>query len=234
MSSAGERKFLTVYFISGLGADRRIFARLKLPPEIRIKYIDWIEPLKKESLIAYCKRLAVQVDAKDDFVLAGLSFGGMVAIELSRMLQPRLIILISSIATRNELPLHFRLVRNLKLNRITPAWLMKLPRPFIYWIFNARTKGERLMLRSFLENVSNPYLKWSINEVVNWENEQRPVNLFHIHGSSDRIFPYKNIHADVRIEDGGHLMVYDKAGEISKILSEKLNRFMIHGSPPAP
>jgi pimeloyl-ACP methyl ester carboxylesterase len=228
MSREDERKFLTVYFISGLGADRRIFARLSLPPYIRIRHIEWIEPLRKESLSDYCRRLAAQVDAEDRFVLAGLSFGGMVAIELSRILQPKLVILISSIATRKELPLHFKLIRLLKLHRITPVSLMKFPRPFIYWFFNVRTKAEKIMLQSFLETVSGRYLKWSINAVVNWKSDQRPGNLFHIHGSADRIFPYEKTHADVRVENGGHLMVYDKAGEISKILSERLKLVIEH------
>jgi pimeloyl-ACP methyl ester carboxylesterase len=216
---------LTAYFISGLAADRRAFARLKLPAYITIKHVEWIEPLEKESLQDYCKRLSSQINTDDEFILIGLSFGGMVAIELNRFLHPKDIILISSIATKNELPLRFKVIYFLKLHRILPANMIKLPVRLIYWFFNARTKKEKSLLLEYIQNVSNNYLKWSINAVLSWKNSERPQNLFHIHGTADRIFPFDTTHADVKVKDGGHLMVYDKADEINRILNERLQKF---------
>jgi hypothetical protein len=38
---------MNAYFISGLGADKRIFSKLKLNEKINIIHIDWIAPKKK-------------------------------------------------------------------------------------------------------------------------------------------------------------------------------------------
>ena len=61
----------TAYFISGLGADRRAFKKIILPPEYDIKHIDWISPLRDEPFKNYCLRLAEQMDTTREFVLIG-------------------------------------------------------------------------------------------------------------------------------------------------------------------
>ncbi|MFL5742020.1 MAG: alpha/beta hydrolase [Flavisolibacter sp.] len=213
---------MTVYFISGLGADRRVFSRLEMPSSITVKYIDWIEPLDKESLHDYCIRLAGQIQIDDDIVLVGLSFGGMVAIEMEKIVHPKHIIIISSIATRNELPFYFRIIRTLRLHRTISVSLMKRMAPIAHWYFNARTKKEKTMLQSYLQTVSSRYLKWSINEVLNWQNQHRPTQLFHIHGTADRTFPCRYTRADMLVKNGGHLMVYDKAKEVNEVLLNQL------------
>ena len=43
---------MKIYFISGLAADRRIFKNLRLPDGFEPVYLDWISPLKDESLHA--------------------------------------------------------------------------------------------------------------------------------------------------------------------------------------
>ena len=49
-----------VYFISGLGADKRIFSFLDLS-FCEPVFIDWITPLKNESLESYALRLRKQI-----------------------------------------------------------------------------------------------------------------------------------------------------------------------------
>jgi hypothetical protein len=213
---------LTVYFISGLGADERVFEKLKLLENITIKHVLWIEPLKNESLQNYCKRLAEQIDTSDEFVIIGMSFGGLAAVELSKIIHPKRIIIISTVATKKEFPLQFKLLRFSKLYKLITVSLLKIPMPVLYWFFGVETKYEKHLLQSFIKTVSKNYLSWSIHEVLNWKNEQRPANTFHIHGTADRIFPWKRTHADAIVKGGGHLMVHNRAEEISRIIMEYL------------
>lgn len=216
--------FMHVYFISGLGADERVFERIQLPEQVNVHFIHWLEPLPKESFSDYCLRLSAQITHKDKVVLIGLSFGGMVCIEISKFIPVQKIILLSSIATASELPLRFRLVNSLKLHRFVPAGLLKTPNPFTYWWFGVRTPREKFLLRNFLQRVSSNYLKWSINAVFNWTNKERPMHVYQIHGTNDRIFPYKKIKADVLLPGAGHLMVHDQAETISEFLRQALTK----------
>lgn len=214
---------MTVYFISGQAADEKLFENLALPSHLLIKHVHWIEPLKHESLIDYCRRLAEQIDASGDFVLIGVSLGGIVSVELNKLLHPKQTIIISSIATRQELRPVLKFIGLFKIHKLVPAGFYKWYSPLLDWYFGAKNKREKALLRFYAHSTTKNYMKWAVNEILNWNNEKRPANLFHIHGTKDRIFPYKRTHADILIKDGTHLMVHNRADEISRILTERLN-----------
>lgn len=209
---------MTAYFISGLGADSRIFRNLRLPSDVAIVHINWLEPLANEPLIDYCRRLATVIDTTEEFVLIGMSFGGMVATEIAQLTNPKQTIVISSAGSRKDLPWYFRIAGTLKLYKLVSPFLLKSPPPFIYWIFDARTKEERRLLKQYLRNTSPTYLKWAIKAILTWKRVTKPENLLHIHGSADKVLPVTYTDADIIIRGGGHLMVHNMADKISRIL----------------
>jgi len=89
------------YCISGLGADKRAFKHLDI--NLELIHIEWTKPLKNESISSYSKRLLVQIDTKEPFLLLGLSFGGIIASELAQITSPEKVIHISSIINRKHL-----------------------------------------------------------------------------------------------------------------------------------
>ena len=58
---------MVLYFLSGLGADKRIFQKLNLPDQYTIVHIDWIKPVPNESIAAYAQRLSVVINQQDHF-----------------------------------------------------------------------------------------------------------------------------------------------------------------------
>jgi hypothetical protein len=214
---------LTVYFISGQAADEKLFENLTLPSDISIKHVHWIEPLKEETLSQYCKRLSQQITTSGKFVLIGVSLGGIVSVELTKFLHPQQTIIISSIATKHELPPLMKFIHLSRIYKIVPAGFYKWYSPVLDWFFGAENKREKSLLKYYSKSTTKNYMRWAVDQILNWENEQWPIHLFHIHGTKDRIFPYKKTHADLLIEGGTHLMVHNRAGEISKILAEKIN-----------
>ena len=79
---------MTAYFISGIGADYRMFTHIRLPEGYQAVYIHWIPPKKKEPLGAYASRLIAQIDTAEPFVLIGLSLGGIMAVEIAKRYPP--------------------------------------------------------------------------------------------------------------------------------------------------
>ena len=77
---------MKIYFIPGLGFDRRIFQNLELV-SADIEYIDWIEPISlNENIKAYATRLATQIDHHSDgTILIGHSFGGVISQEIAQI-----------------------------------------------------------------------------------------------------------------------------------------------------
>lgn len=213
---------MTIYFISGLGADKRAFEKLNLPDNYTIKHIDWITPLDNETLTNYAQRLSAKINTSETFVIIGLSFGGILATEISKFLTPKLTILISSIPCRQYLPWYFKIIGLLYLDKLVPASLLKLPTKLSFYFFGANTADTQKLLRQILHDTDGIFLKWAIRKIFTWKNTTKPNNYYHIHGTADKILPFRFMTPDIQISGGGHLMVFDKADQVSKILTEKL------------
>lgn len=217
-----------IYCLSGLGADQRIFSRLKLPG-YELRHISWIQPRKKESLIDYAQRLAENIE-DDRPILLGLSFGGMVCLEMTRFLKPAAVILISSVERRSEIPIWMRACGRLGVERFLPSRqfssipALRMLRPVQNYFLGAKTAQEKAIANQYRDSVDPEYLRWSIGQVFRWQNKQVPENLYHIHGDADHIFPLGKLKPTHIIKGGGHFMVLNRHEEISRILAEILAR----------
>ena len=90
----------TVYVFSGLGADERVFHKIDFS-SYDVHFIKWITPKKNESIESYALRLTLQI-TKPLPVLIGLSFGGMMAVEVAKHIATEKIVLISSAKSKNK------------------------------------------------------------------------------------------------------------------------------------
>ncbi|MBB5645518.1 alpha/beta fold hydrolase [Pedobacter cryoconitis] len=212
----------TVYFISGLGADRRAFRKLIFPPDFELIHLEWISPHPNESLADYAARLALSIDTSVPFYLVGLSFGGMLATEIAKELNPVHTFLISSTTSFKGLPWYYRAAGKLRLQKLVPVSLLKKGNGIGLKLLGAKTPEEITLLKQ-LVTASDPYfMKWALTCILEWRNTERPVNLTHIHGTADNILPFRfTTKPDIIIKGGGHFMVYANATAIIKIITSK-------------
>jgi pimeloyl-ACP methyl ester carboxylesterase len=212
---------MKVYFISGLGINRNAFVKLKLS-DIEPIYLDWLEPEYLESLQQYARRMARAIPETDIPVIVGLSFGGILAIEISKIRPVKRVVLISSAKHQGE--------KGPLLNVLKYIPLYKLISPELYlrtlriWapIFGIHTSQSRAGFLAMLEQSSANYLQWATRQVVHWDNTEIPDNLIHIHGDRDPIFPIARVQATQVVEGGDHGMIFTRATEISAILEKSL------------
>lgn len=81
--------------------------------------------------------------------------------------------------------------------------------------------GKQLLKQILIDTDSN-FLKWAIDKVVHWTNQTQTKNPFHIHGTSDRILPFKFVNCNSKIKNGGHLMTLNKSDELNSILKQRI------------
>src|SRR5690606_16901287 len=174
-----------IYIFSGLGVDQRVFDKINFDG-FNVEFIDWILPLKSEVIENYAKRISQKIIEKD-VTLVGLSFGGMMAVEVAKIIPVRKIILIASIKTKFELPLLYRIAGKLRLHKFIPSTAYKWNHFLTYWFFGIETKEEKKLLRKILKDTDNNFLRWVINEIVCWKNIDVPTNYVHIQLTKDRI-----------------------------------------------
>lgn len=209
-----------VFLLSGLGVDERVFRRLDLSG-YEVTYIQWISPIEKESMEHYATRLLAQIESKNP-ILIGLSFGGMMAVEIARQIETEKVIIISSAKNRSEIPPYFRFVGKLGVHKLLPLKFLKRTNPITNWFFGTRTNSDANLLRRIILDMDLTFLKWAIDKIVKWNNETRVQNLLHIHGTNDHILPIRFVKCDLKINGGGHLMVLNRAKELSKILRKMI------------
>jgi hypothetical protein len=199
-----------------------MFQRINFHDAIKVVHLDWLEPNNNESLEEYCYRFSNLIGNSELFSIAGLSFGGIIAIELTRYLNPEHVILLSSPGSRKELPTKYRLMGLLRLHKFVPTSFLKTPTPIVYWLFGAHKDQDKILLGQILKDTSPTFLKWALDKVLRWKRTEVPDHVFHIHGTKDRIIPYKATEVDIAIEGAGHFMVYTHAERVSEAINQRL------------
>lgn len=208
---------MKIYGISGLGADKRVFDYLTLNAEFIP--IDWIKPLKNEPLSQYAKRLSTVIHTEEPFCILGVSFGGLVATEISKQLSPKVTILISSAETKYELRPIYRWFGKTGLIRLLPTKMFDPPRKIAHFLFG--TKNTQL-LNDILDDTDLSFAKWAVQRLITWTNETPIDTVITIVGTKDKLLPPKKSSKANRIEGGTHFMIVDRAKEISDIINKEL------------
>jgi hypothetical protein len=209
-----------VYLFSGLGADKRIFQRLSLPG-YSLTYMEWKVPLDGESIEHYAGRLISQITTASP-ILIGLSFGGIMAIEIAKIIETEKVILISSVESGDEIPFYYRWMGHAGIHKHIPADFFKNDNFLTNWLFGTVSTFDQQVLRQILNDTNPAFFTWALDQVVHWKNHTLPDNLVHIHGSSDRILPIRFTRYDIVVRKGGHFMTLNKSDEINKILKVQL------------
>ena len=208
-----------VYFLSGLGADKRAFSVLDLS-FCEPVFVDWINPLARESLAHYATRLRRQIPEEHP-ILVGVSFGGMLACEMAKADALMKVIIIASNKSANEFPYYLRLGKYFPVYRWLPDKLIKSGRS-LNWMLGVKDKVQRKLLSDIVADIDTSFLKWAIDAILHWQEKDAPVNVTHIHGTADKLLPFRYVKADYKIQGGTHLISINKPKEISSLLKKLL------------
>jgi len=210
-----------IFIFSGLGADHRIFHKMNFQ-SFEPVFIHWLEPLNNETIQDYALRISKQITEPNPLVI-GISFGGIIAIEVSKFLPFQKLVLIASAKTKQEIPFLYRMLGKLRVPLFFPMQWLKKSNRLSYFVFSVSTQEDRKILDDIYNDTSPTYLRWALNAVCTWQNETITQNLLHIHGTNDRILYYSNIKNAVPIPNGGHLLPLTETQKLEEIILKFLN-----------
>ncbi|MFC2109461.1 alpha/beta hydrolase [Bacteroidota bacterium] len=212
-----------LYFVPGTAASPKIFERLQLPEEqFELHFLEWFLPeTKKESIESYAKRMCDLIPHKNP-ILIGVSFGGILVQEMSKIIPCEKVVIISSVKNKHELSTRLKIVKFLKAYKLFPSSHITGIENILASVFGAKAKKRIKMYQTYL-SVRNPlFLNWALQQAIDWPQEKSLKDILHIHGTTDPIFPIKYIKDCIEIKKGSHVMIITKAKEISSILVKKL------------
>ena len=184
-------------------------------------HIDWILPFQNETFQSYAFRISENMN-DENAILIGLSFGGMLSVEISKIKRFKKIFLLSSAKTKSEIPFYYKVLGKLNLLRIIPSSILKRVNSLTYLVFGAKTNAEKSLLEDIVRNTDERFLKWALHQIMNWKNEDYSKNIIHIQGDSDLILPHNFVKYDYLIKGGTHFMTLNQSKEIETIIIENL------------
>ena len=211
--------------IPGMGADGRLFGPQR-DAGLDFEAPPFPIPDRRDDLPAYAARIARQIDGSGPFVVGGVSFGGMVACELARILRPRAVLLIASCRTGAGFPGYLtplewfsRLIPDALIEKRAEAssrmmaQLEKLTEEQYHLIRDMSLKTPVALLR----RIARMILRWN-------GPEKLPCPVHQIHGGRDHIIPLKQVQAEEVVPDGGHLINLTHADQVNAFIRRHMSQ----------
>jgi len=206
--------------LPGVGGDAHLFARQRAAfPELVVP--SWIEPERNESLVDYAARFAKVIDPGQACFIGGMSFGGVVAIEVATHLLTRECYLFGSVRSPREIPKRLRFFTYFTDLIMIPKWLSPLA---------LRIGGRRLSpaIRGTLHKLKDAdgrFLRWASKALLKWQPSAgvQQLRIVQIHGDRDRVFPVRRVTADKVVAGAGHMVSMTRSKEVNQFLRERMS-----------
>lgn len=200
--------------LPGMMADHRLlaeqqaaFPNLIIPP--------WPEHHPSDTIASFAEKIADPLRPIGPCVVGGVSFGGIVALELARHLNSPGCILISSISSPREMPFRFRILRPIGF----------LPEP----AFNATTFAITRLFRSSMRRgvkrrsdqmLASPFFSWATRAILRWKGCDPAIPIAQIHGDSDLTFPIGLTQPDHVVKGAGHMLVATHSDIVNEFIKQ--------------
>lgn len=208
------------YLISGIATDERAF-QYQYEHIPNCVYLPFPRHDKRDTMATYAQRFVPMIDTAEPFNIIGHSMGGIITMELIKQVQPRKVILLSTIKSREEMPVSLKQLSITHFHKLLPG------QGFIHSIrvgskFKSELKkvdGLRDLAVSMAEANDPGFLYWAVDAIVKWKggNDYRD-DIIHIHGTRDEMFPYERIKNAIPVFGGTHIMYMSRAEEINRLI----------------
>lgn len=212
-----------IYLIPGLGADGRMYT-----PQLKVLrnavVLEHQKPLQGETLAEYARRLSGKIDTSEPFILVGTSLGGMISMEITKVLNPDKVILISSVKHRGEMPRWIRAMKHLRLHKLLSGKnFIRFSNANVQRLITKRDNAVAKLLIDMHNSADPEFVGWAIDAVVNWNGtKDHRQDIIHIHGTRDQLFPHRNIEKFIAVKGGSHVMGLTQAHDVNKALLDAI------------
>ncbi len=206
-----------VFLMPGMAANPNIFEFIKLPVNFKIHHLEWKMPYENESISEYALRISSLINGKN-IILIGVSFGGILVQEISKIIKSKKVIIISSVKSNKELPLMMQIGKKTKAYKFFNFNWINDFESLALFVFGPIVRNRIELYKKYLSVRDEKYLKWSIHQIVNWDQKTALKDVIHIHGNIDLVFPSIYIKKAIFVSGGTHAMILRKASWFNKNL----------------
>lgn len=209
-----------IVLFSGMGGDKRMFGPILLPGFDLLKP-DHLDPKAGESLAAFAERTADHHDIGADDVVGGVSFGGMLASQISARRRLAGVVLLASCHRRSRLPAGYRAVE--RISRALPDAVLGLRSwpPFVRGRFAPIDERGAALMIEMARGYSPVMLRRFGRMIVEWPGvDTFSCPMLAVHGDGDRILPPSCIDAHLVLPKAGHAFTLTHPEPINAAISD--------------
>jgi hypothetical protein len=124
---------------------------------------------------------------------------------------PKMVIIISSIKSNAELSRQMKVVKSTKAYKLIPTKLFENIEFLAKFTYGTSVLKQKLKLyEKFLSVRDKSYLDCAIEQIINWNRTIIDNEIIHIHGDADEVFPIKYIRKAIHVKGGTHIMIITK------------------------
>jgi esterase/lipase len=198
------------YILPGMGATSEMYGSLKRELSFSAHFLDWPSYQGEISFKEVAERIIAENPIDENDVVCGSSLGGMIALEVSMILNTKSVVLMGSALRNDEI--------NRLLSMISPLASIT-PLSFIQTIAG---KNEEVVSQMF--SASDPdFIRSMCKYVSLWPGYLGAIDkVFRIHGKKDHIITCPKSDSDV-VENAGHLIAITHAKECAAFLERTNN-----------
>lgn len=216
-----------IYLLPGLGADHRLFNyQSQALPEVVVP--EWLPPNEGECLSQYAQRWAQSLPLKDGDALGGMSFGGQVALELAKHLNPKCVFLIASHRRSSEISSVFKMQSRLLPtlpDSLVRSGLVNLALPKLEREEDLRAEPMQ-WLHEMADDMDYSFFRWATWAAATWQFDFQAKDfsmpIYQIRGEHDSIIPNLSPQEVEIVPGAGHLINYTHPEQLNAWLLEKL------------
>jgi pimeloyl-ACP methyl ester carboxylesterase len=201
------------YLLPGMGASAAMYNALKRNVPFDINYISWPIYSGEKTYADIALRIIQENNISNGDIIGGSSLGGMVALEMTKMIEPRAIVLLGS-------ALHPKEVQ--KLLTLLSPFAEITPIDFLRMVLGKFSP----LVNSVFSQTDTEFIRAMSLYLPLWSGYSGPTDaIYRLHGRKDHIIPCPTKECEI-VEEAGHLLPITHAKETSAFLQRVRERIV--------
>ncbi len=179
----------------------------------KVDFLNWPEYRGEKTYGEVARRVITENDIVADDVVGGSSLGGMIALEIARLVTPKAVVLLGSAANRKEVQPMLSLLS--PLASAAPVTIIQ-----------ALVGKHRSLVSTMFADSDPEFIRAMCAFLPSWVGYHGPIdNVFRLHGRRDHVIPCPAAECEI-VEEAGHLLAITHAVETAVFL-ERVNARLI-------
>ena len=201
--------------LPGMGADSTMYPKNKYDKLKDVLFAEWPNYKGETTIYQVAWRVINEYNIKNDIVIGGASLGGMVAVEIAKIIKIKKVLLISS--TTHPDTINPALRKLSTLAEIAPIKLVQL----LAGTINHRLNSAVLTM---FEKADTDFIRAMSKAVFEWKGiEGYQCETFRIHGKKDKVILPPEDPVEL-IENGRHLITMTHAEIVAEFIQKNTSK----------